>query len=338
MSSSGDATVMAPGPAWPGYDMTVIFAPLYWGTVMSFIFSGITLLQGYIYFPSKDRKAVQVVAATMLLLDSISTFLCAEGMYVYLIPNFGSMIPLGSLAISLSVDCYLSVLITFISQMYFAWQIYTVMGTNQNGLRRYILPVAVTLFAHVAFFGGIACSTIMIVDKTMILANRSYRFAVAVAIAKGAAALADVIATVSLCYGLSSARTGFQKTDGLIRTLVTYTVQRGIAVTLIQVMFLVLFYGTSQHLYWLALHVNMTRLYANTFFAMLNGRDRLKRTKGESEGSSTFIISAEQSRGNSRSDVGFKKESDMMFRSVDTQLSIAPSAVHLHTETEVREI
>ncbi|KAE9386795.1 hypothetical protein BT96DRAFT_867733 [Gymnopus androsaceus JB14] len=336
--------------------MTTILAPFYWGTVVSFILSGITLLQAYKYFPSRDRKGVQLVALIMVLLDTASTALCAEGMYVYVIPHFGSLLPLGSLTLSLSIDCYVAVIITFISQMYFAWfvsrlsscfkdinptdscrQIYTVSGAEKRRFRRLILPGIVTLLAHVAFFGGIACSTIMIVDKTMILANRSFRFAVAVGIAKGAAALADIIATVSLCCLLSSARTGFKRTDSLVKRLMAYVVQRGIAVTLIQVMFLVLFYGTSQHLYWLALHVNMTRLYANTFFAMLNGRDRLKH--GSSEASSTFFISADRIGHSSN---GHKKDSEMAFHSVDeAELSTTMRTTVQMTktiETESREI
>ncbi|PBK75668.1 hypothetical protein ARMSODRAFT_401453 [Armillaria solidipes] len=277
----------APGTAWVGYDMAAVLSPFYWGTVLSLFLSGVTFLQAYTYFPSKDRIYVQIVAVIMIVLDMTSTVLCAKGMYIYFIPEFGSMLPLQALTPIIAADCYLAMTITFLSQLYFAWQIWTV---SQNHRKyKYIMSGLVVFFGVVAFGGGTACSTIMIIDKRNILMNRSDRFTIAVGIAKSAAAIADVIATVALCYSLGNARTGFDRTDSIIKAMMGYVVERGILVTLIQVLFLVLFFVKPGHLFWLLLHVNVTRLYANTFFAMLNGRGRLKYMASQSQ--STYVMS-----------------------------------------------
>ncbi|KAK0469768.1 uncharacterized protein EV420DRAFT_1634189 [Desarmillaria tabescens] len=296
-----------PGAAWDGYDMEAIFSPFYWGTVISLVLSGITFLQAYTYFPSKDRRSVQTVAAVMIVLDIASTALCAKGMYIYFVPHFGSMLPLQTLTPTIASECYLAVIITFLSQLYFAWQIWTV--SKDRSMFKYVMSGLVVLFGIVAFgkhlpyitekaeligmaVGGISCATFMIIDKMYILMNRSDRFTIAVGIAKGAAAVSDAIATVALCYSLGSARTGFDRTDSIIKTLMGYVVERGILVTLIQTLFLVLFFVKPGHLFWLSLHVNVTRLYANTFFAMLwrlNGRERLKRIGNQSQ--STYVMS-----------------------------------------------
>ncbi|KAG6918614.1 hypothetical protein DXG01_013025 [Tephrocybe rancida] len=184
------------------------------------------------------------------------------------------------------------------SQSYFAWQIYTVHTAHHaavNGAGKtssVLVPALVMVFAITSFAGGIGCASIMFIDNTQILMVRSYRFAVTAGIAKGSSAVADIIATIALCYQLSTSRTGIKQTDSLLKTLMQYIVQRGVLVTMIQTLFLVIFFSTASHAWWLALHVNVTRLYANTFFAMLNGRQNLRNKRA-----STNFMSASDSGG-----------------------------------------
>jgi hypothetical protein len=42
-------------------------------------------------------------------------------------------------------------------------------------------------------------------------------------------------------------------------------INRGILVTAAQILLLVTFFGTPNHLYWMAVHINTTKLYVNTF-------------------------------------------------------------------------
>jgi len=112
--------------------------------------------------------------------------------------------------------------------------------------------------------------------------NKSYVFIVLAGINKAGSAAADIVATVALCYQLAVSQTGMKQTDSLVKTLMQYVIQRGLLITLVQTLILIIFLGTGSHLYWLALHVNVTRLYANTFFAMLNGRHGL-REKGATD-------------------------------------------------------
>jgi hypothetical protein len=89
-------------------------------------------------------------------------------------------------------------------------------------------------------------------------------------LAKAPAALADIIATSSLCYSLGYARTGIRacvtlsfvacsfvhlvtcisSTDSVLKTLIGFVIQRGVLVSLIQTTILITFYASSSHLYW----------------------------------------------------------------------------------------
>ncbi|KAI0685836.1 hypothetical protein BC835DRAFT_1381958 [Cytidiella melzeri] len=255
-----------------GIDLAPTLGPLYWGFLCSLVLTGINVLQGYHYFPSNDRSMIQVVAMSMLLLNITSSALVAQSVYYYLVPHFGSLAPLNAITDELSAECLVSTLITFISQGYFVVQLYSIMKARNSS---HLIPVLVGLLAIGAAAFGVGCTTTMVVHKHSVLAARSNTFSIFFGLAKGFGAVTDIVATIAMCFMLASARTGMSNTNSIIRTLMQFIMQRGILVTLIQTLLLITFLAAPDRLYWLAFHVNVTKLYANTFFAMLNGRERL---------------------------------------------------------------
>jgi hypothetical protein len=255
-----------------GIDLSDVFAPLYWGFVISLVLGGITIVQAYIYFPApQDGKIVRCTAVAMLVLDILSSALLAQSVYYYLIPHFGSLIPLGSLTPGLSVECLFSAAIMFISQLYFARQLYIVKG---SGTRWWI--AVLLLFAVVGFGGNIGCVTTMFLFPRNVLANRNHLFSIFAGIAKGFGAAADIVATTAMCIFLRSSRTGIPETNALLTKLTRFIIHRGALVTLFQTALIISFHAAPNHVYWTPIHLNVTKLYANTFFAMLNGRQHLK--------------------------------------------------------------
>ncbi|KAJ3746049.1 hypothetical protein DFH05DRAFT_906142 [Lentinula detonsa] len=258
----------------PGIDMSAIFAPFFWGFFVSIFLGGITIVQAYMYFPHPtDTRSVQVLAASMLILDLISSALVAQSLYYYLIPHFGSTEPLRTITPELSAECLISGILTFTSQMYFVYQIHSV---KHNGILAWTILVVLTLFAVITFVGGIGCVATMYVFAYGVLADRSKDFAIFFGVAKGFGAVTDIMATIAMCTYLSNAKTGFSThTDSLIKGLIQYIIERGAVVTLIQTLLLITFFAAPNNLYWLAFHINVTKLYANTFFCMLNARKSL---------------------------------------------------------------
>jgi len=264
-----------PDTETPGIDLSGIFAPIYWGFIVSLFLGGITIVQAYIYFtaPHKDRYLVQFTAAAMLLFDLASSILIAQSVYYYLIPNFGSMLPLSSVTPEISAECLLSTMITFISQMYFVYQLYNVKRLSKG---KWIVIGSISGCAILAFAGGVACVASMYIFHHGVLSNRNGVFAIFFGLAKGFGAATDVLATVAMCIFLTSSKTGIAETNTLLNKLILFVIHRGALVTLIQTLLLISFYAAPQNLYWMAFHINVTKLYANTFFAMLNGRTQLK--------------------------------------------------------------
>ncbi|KAJ8519194.1 hypothetical protein ONZ45_g3844 [Pleurotus djamor] len=257
--------------------MSPTFGPLYFGTVVSLVLGGITVLQAYIYFPHpSDRTYIQLVAGAMAVFDFVSTCLVVQSVYYYMIPHFGSLDPLASITPELSAECLLSTIITLISQLYFVVQLHA------------DSPKAV--FSVLAFVFGVACVATMYVFHHNVLGNRHSSFELFFGLAKGFGALTDIVATIAMCKLLSEANTGIRQTHGLLKSLIHFVVQRGVLVTLIQTLLLITFFTIPSNLTWLAFHVNVTKLYANTFFAMLNAREHLKARHAVTSTSSTAVL------------------------------------------------
>jgi hypothetical protein len=79
-----------------------------------------------------------------------------------------------------------------------------------------------------------------------------------------------------MCIFLTSSRTGIPETNALLTRLIRFIIHRGALVTLFQTALLIAFYAAPKNIYWAPIHINVTKLYTNTFFAMLNGRQHLK--------------------------------------------------------------
>ncbi|KDR76630.1 hypothetical protein GALMADRAFT_139541 [Galerina marginata CBS 339.88] len=259
-----------------GINLSQTLAPLYWGFVVSLLLGGITIVQAYIYFPAQQDRFWARFTNFSRILDLLSSILIAQSVYYYLIPHFGSLQPLSSVTPELSAECLVSTMITFISQAFFVYQLYNVKRLDST---RWIVLGSIAGCAIIAFAGGIACVASMYVFHHGVLSNRNGTFSIFFGIAKGFGAATDIIATAAMCMYLTSSRTGIERTTTLLNKLMRYVIHRGVLVTLIQTVLLVTFYAAPDHLYWIAFHINVTKLYANTFFAMLNGRRSLQDTR-----------------------------------------------------------
>jgi len=288
--------------ALPEGGPSTILGPVYWGFIVSLVLGGITIVQAYIYFPApKDRLIVRWTAGAMIILDLASSALVAQSVYFYLIPNFGLLSPLMTVTPEISADCLLSAIITFISQMYFVYQLYAV---KRLGTTAWIIITG--LFAVIAFAGGVACVASMYIFHHGVLFNRHRLFVILFGLTKGSGAITDIVATTAMCIYLTSSKTGIPETTGVLNKLIRFIIHRGALVTLIQTFLLISFYAAPDRLYWMSFHVNVTKLYANTFFAMLNGRQHLRANMSNSITFASSLHSHLPSR--TRDKTGFKSD------------------------------
>jgi len=209
------------------------------------------------------------MAVLMLVLDFLSMSLICQSMYYYILPHFGSLAPLGAVTGELSAECLISAVITFISQMYFVYQLQVVKSRAKAAP---IMNALIVVLGTISLAGGIGCVGIMFKYPQSIFMNRNPAFVILAGINKAFGAAADVVATIAMCMFLKSADTGIRRTSSLLRSLMHLVINRGLLVTFAQILMLIVFFTSTHHLYWVAVHINTTKLYVNTFFAMLNAR------------------------------------------------------------------
>ncbi|KDQ22798.1 hypothetical protein PLEOSDRAFT_1109896 [Pleurotus ostreatus PC15] len=149
-------------------------------------------------------------------------------------------------------------------------------------------------------------------------------------LAKGFGALTDIAATVAMCKLLSITGTGMSSTHSLLKSLIRFVVHRGVLVTLIQTLLLITFYAAPANLVWMAFHDNVTKLYANAFFAMLNSREQLKDRIGVS---TTSFTNLSQSRLPTKQTVMSAKQMDAESQDRDYD----GGAYHMHSMPTVTQ-
>ncbi|KAF8592124.1 hypothetical protein K439DRAFT_386871 [Ramaria rubella] len=86
------------------------------------------------------------------------------------------------------------------------------------------------------------------------------------------ASFVDIIATISLCTLLHTVRTPFKSTDHLINRIMFNLINRGILVTVVQVLFVALWFAQPTTLNWTPFYFSTGKLYLMTLLALLNMR------------------------------------------------------------------
>ncbi|TDL25244.1 hypothetical protein BD410DRAFT_633183 [Rickenella mellea] len=105
---------------------------LFLGLLLSTLLFGIICLQAYHYYQNfpEDRAYVKVFVAFLLALNAANVALFSEGMYHYLIANFGNFKAIMGPYGSLNIYSFLNSFITWMCQLYFAWRVWRVSNGN----------------------------------------------------------------------------------------------------------------------------------------------------------------------------------------------------------------
>ncbi|TDL18544.1 hypothetical protein BD410DRAFT_793087 [Rickenella mellea] len=260
---------------------------VFWGTVASTVLLGVSLCQGYFYFShNDDRLALKLYVTALLLLDISSSIVWSIGLrksllkssvYAYIAP-YAAAESVGTLAIA------------FLTQIFFAHRVY-IFGSN-----RPVIPTIIVIFALVGFVAGLNRVTFGLTSAMDMIETRTFKILNVFEI--GFAAMSDIVATVAMCFLLVEFAMDTRRAASLLRHMIMYTVNRGLVVTLIQVLLLALYLRDSLGLSWIPFHMVIGKLYVNTFLAMLNSRRRLKAKSsfpnhsGITAISSTIVVSA----------------------------------------------
>ncbi|KAI0287978.1 hypothetical protein BC826DRAFT_1178134 [Russula brevipes] len=244
-------------PASPVVDMQNTYGALFIGLIFSTILYGVTIAQTY--YRNRDRKALQGFVAFLL----------------YLVVSFGNVENLGWSIWSMDSQTEVNTLVGLLVQL--------------------SVPSSALLLASCPNVEQLLCETIVYHEQQhrspgnyllgcyftfkAVELKRYSRFGSltwVTSVGMGSASLADIIIALSMCWCLWHKRTGFARTDSILMTLMSYSINSGLLTSFLATGMLISFVVRPTYLIYMAFFWMMGKCYVNSFLAMLNNRKSLR--------------------------------------------------------------
>jgi hypothetical protein len=108
----------------------------------------------------------------------------------------------------------------------------------------------------------------------------------------GTGVLADMLIASSMCWFLYHKRTGFSRTDSMIMTLMSYSINSGLLTCLLTTGALITFSTKPSSMIWQIFYWPMAKVYANSLLAMLNSRDHVREGSTTDKAENAFRFSS----------------------------------------------
>ncbi|KAJ7175770.1 hypothetical protein C8R46DRAFT_1079410 [Mycena filopes] len=214
------------------------------------------------------------MVAILWLLDTAHIVLCTIAVYAVLVLHFNDPSILVTTTWCVIVQTDFNGLIGFIAECFYARRVWIVSGNA--------FLTAIILILSVVHFGlGIVFTV-----GSFETARADFGQLVWVTSAGlGSAAAADMLIGTSLCWYLSKNRTGFQRTDNLITTLMKYSLTTGFLTGIIACLVVLTFGLMPNNFVYVAFFWLLGKCYVNSVLAALNSRESLRERAQPRDGS-----------------------------------------------------
>ncbi|OBZ69062.1 hypothetical protein A0H81_11094 [Grifola frondosa] len=285
------------------------------GLVVASCLYGITLLQTYGYYKydkvasldcvgltssrqyPDDHLFVKSLVFTLLILDTLHVILCTRAIYWYLVTNFGSVdnLDITTWSMALQTDCnHVSQgLIGLIVEVFFARRVW--LSKLSTFILISYLPSWTTSSEPKRIHNGHNCrvggttfrpgSSLyrgILVRFTLGRFSRFGELTWVTCLGLGAAAAADILIAITMCFYLFRKRTGILRSDSVVTRLMIYSVNTGLLtsrltyLSVIATICVVTFAAMPTNFVWLSFFWVMGKCYVNSFLALLNSRGSLR--------------------------------------------------------------
>lgn len=266
---------MAPTPnsamAFPTIDNTL--GALLVGGLLAMALWGVTCVQTFTFFMQKTRDTplFKFIIALLWCLDTWDSATNCHFLYYYFVTNYlnpaAAFRPVWSLIIHVANTAVSG----FFIRAMFALRFYQLSERNVP-FTILILAISATDLAVGIVITVKAFGITSYVDLKSISNLFYLNFAATLA--------SDLAVTVGLATLLLLSKTGFRRTDSLINTLMMYMVNTGLLVVIDAALGMIAYLALPQSLIFYAFYLFQSKLYFNSYLAMLNARGDL-RSKSE---------------------------------------------------------
>ncbi|KAI0830520.1 hypothetical protein BC628DRAFT_874719 [Trametes gibbosa] len=253
--------------------LTPMLGAMYIGVVLASSLYGVTSLQTYIYFargPS-DAKPVQSLVFFLWILNTLRIASVAAAGYTYMVTDFAH--PAAVLQPTWTIFPAAVILVGLNNALVrgmFCFRIWRLSGKHWWIASSIALIVAVTFGITIAF--SIVAHEF---ESWQQLDLPESSWMLSSSFATGMAG--DILISTSLSVLLAMRKTGYRRSDNVVRSLIMYSVNNAVLSTTCGMLVLVTYLTAPANFAFLALYIIYPELILNALLATLNGRPALKK-------------------------------------------------------------
>ncbi|KAJ7156511.1 hypothetical protein C8R43DRAFT_1183878 [Mycena crocata] len=241
------------------------------GMVFSSILFGVSSLQIYLYYHNYPHDSLlhKFSVGFLWLLDATHLSLTIYSTYHYGVLGFGHFEGLGSISWAIKLQIAINVIIVLLVQSLYAYRVWLLSGYH-HGFLGYIVAAVV--------LAGFGIGIVLAYETySLHLWSDAANISWAVESSFAASTAIDILISVAMCYYLRKSKGPESRLNSRISTLMQYTLSCGVFTSACSLACLFTFILMPNNLVFLALTYLLTRLYVNSFTAMMNARQRVHR-------------------------------------------------------------
>ncbi|KAG5718858.1 hypothetical protein E4T56_gene6370 [Termitomyces sp. T112] len=260
------------GIAIPAFNNTL--GAILVGGLLSMALWGVTCSQTFTFFTRnpRDSSLFKALIAFLWMLDTFDSVLNCHILYFYLVSNYLNPLAITRPIWSVMIHVAITSISDFLIRSMFAQRFYRLSKGNLI-ITTWIMAVStldlVCGFVITAKAFGISSYAELDELSTWFYIN----------FASGTAS--DFSVALSLSWMFVRSRTGFRRTDDLVNTLMTYTVYTGLIVGIDAALGMIFYTVMPSNFIFLAFYLLLSKLYLNSYLAVLNARDGLRKDTDE---------------------------------------------------------
>ncbi|KII89091.1 hypothetical protein PLICRDRAFT_124293 [Plicaturopsis crispa FD-325 SS-3] len=261
--------------AIPALDNTLGAALI--GVVIAAALWGVSCVQTWFYYTryQKDPWYIKTLVAGVLFFDTTHQALITHTVYTYVVTDFSAVAELGNLVWSLIVEVLFNGFTALLVQSFLAFRVWRL--SNKS--------VVITGSVALLVAGEFVCVVVYTIKAIQLqtfeqLADlKDLSMAVNVLAAAG-----DILIALVLCIMLQRSRTGFMRSDSMIRKLMMFTINTGMLTSMCASASLISILCSPKTFIYITFYFQLGRLYSNSLLATLNARKRIRASSFNDDG------------------------------------------------------
>ncbi|KAF5362302.1 hypothetical protein D9756_002045 [Leucocoprinus leucothites] len=254
------------------------------GIVIASAFYGVSILQVYYYYThQQDTWYIKTLVGLVMLFETIHQALITHSVYVYLVSYYNQPEMLAQLEL-IGIENFYSFIpdltcpfneveVLFNGFTALLVQSFLTMRVWRLSNRRIWLTGLLVILVTGEFGCVVAFTTLSLQLRTY--AELAHLKPLSIAV-NALAAAGDLLIAASLCIILHQSRTGFQRSDTMIKKLIVYSVNTGLLTSLCAVASLVSIVLAGHTFLYIMFFFCIGRLYSNSLLATLNARKKIR--------------------------------------------------------------